>query len=218
LVAADVLYLWSIWPDWKALAKGPIPKSAFIRDYEADKATDRKLPRLAWYPINASALPRHVTLAVLAGEDASFFAHDGIDWAAVHDAAKRNWQEGEFERGGSTISQQTAKNLFLSPSRNPLRKWHELWLTWGLEQNLSKTRILNIYINIVELGVGVYGIEAAAQRYFGKSAAALSYNEAAELAASLPNPRRQNPASRTPGFIERRDRILRWMRVFENKS
>ena len=109
-------------------------------------------------------------------------------------------EEGELPRGASTITQQLAKNLWLSPSRNPLRKLREGILTWQLERALSKRRILELYLNVVELGPGVYGVEAAARRYFGKPAAALEPMEAAQLAASLPRPRRWHPGVTSPAY------------------
>src|SRR5258706_1785792 len=111
-----------------------------------------------------------------------------------------NLAEGRMVVGASTISQQTVKNLYLNSARNPLRKWHELVLTWGLERNVSKRRILELYLNIAEFGPGVYGVQAAAQTYFGTSAAALTIEQAAKLVASLPAPERHNPATHTSYF------------------
>jgi monofunctional biosynthetic peptidoglycan transglycosylase len=119
-----------------------------------------------------------------------------------------NLREGRFVFGASTISQQTVKNLFLTPSRNPLRKWHELILTWGMERSLGKRRILEIYLNVVELGRGIYGVQAASQAYWGISPDQLSPAQAAELVASLPSPVKNNPATHTRYFERRSKKLL----------
>ncbi len=113
--------------------------------------------------------------------------------------------------GGSTISQQTAKNLFLSASRNPLRKWHELLLTLGMEYHLSKDRILELYLNIAEFGPGIYGVEAAARHYWGVPAQHLTRSQAAQIAATLPSPKKHNPATRSARFLAHTNKIIRWM-------
>jgi monofunctional glycosyltransferase len=117
----------------------------------------------------------------------------------------------EMPRGASTISQQLAKNLWLSPSRNPVRKVKEAILTWQLEQRLAKRRILELYLNVAEFGSGVYGAEAASRRYFGKSAADLSEDEAAQLAASLPSPRAWHPGVSSPAYRRYVDTVKRRM-------
>ena len=127
-------------------------------------------------------------LAVLVAEDIDFFSHHGFAVAELKKAVQEAWEEGEMPRGASTLSQQLAKNLWLSPSRNPLRKVKEALLTRSLEKHLAKRRILELYLNVVEFAPGVYGAEAAAQRFFGKPAAALSRPEAAALAGGLPKP------------------------------
>jgi monofunctional glycosyltransferase len=129
----------------------------------------------------------------LIAEDAAFFQHDGLDYNEIREAIKINAEKMEFARGASTITQQLAKNLYLSPSRNPVRKLKELLLTFSLERNLSKKRIFEIYLNVIEWGDGVYGAEAAARTYFGKPCADLSDHEAASLAAVIINPLRYSP-------------------------
>lgn len=208
LLAADALYLAAIWPDWEALARGPVPPSAFLRSYEGERRA-HGWPSAVWRPVPLAAISRHMVRAAIVAEDARFWSHEGVDLVALRDAMDENLERGRLAFGGSTISQQTAKNLFLSPSRNPLRKWHELVLTLAMERSLSKRRILEIYLNVAELGLGVYGVEAAAERYFGSSAADLSREQAAELAASLPSPKRSNPATRTRFFQQRARKILR---------
>jgi len=208
LLAADALYLAAIWPDWGALARGPVPRSAFLSDYQRERRA-HGWPAPVWRPVPLSAISRHMVRAAIVAEDARFWSHEGVDLVALRDALDENLERGRLAFGGSTISQQTVKNLFLTPSRSPLRKWHELVLTLAMERYLSKRRILEIYLNVAELGLGVYGVEAAAQRYFGTSAAGLSREQAAELAASLPSPKRNNPATRSRFFERRAHKILR---------
>ncbi len=151
-----------------------------------------------------------MTRALIVAEDANFYWHDGIDLEAFWAAMEHNLEKGRFIYGGSTISQQAVKNIFLSPSRNPLRKWHELVLTIAMEKNLSKKRILALYLNVVEFGRGIYGVEAAAKHYWGISAAHLSRNQAIQLAASLPAPGSHNPDTRTSFFKRRVRKINRY--------
>lgn len=144
--------------------------------------------------------------AVIAAEDNRFCRHSGFDWPALRAELGRALA-GERPRGASTITQQTAKNLFLWPGRDPLRKLLEAWLAPQLELVLGKRRILELYLDIVELGPGIYGAEAAARRWFGTSAAALSPRQAAALAAILPNPLERDPTRHTP-TLERRIRTI----------
>jgi monofunctional biosynthetic peptidoglycan transglycosylase len=119
--------------------------------------------------------------------------------------------EGRLVYGGSTISQQTIKNIFLSPSRNPLRKWHEFVLTMGMEHHLSKKRILSLYLNIAEFGRGIYGVDAASRYYWGIPVSEISVNQAIELAATLPAPVRHNPNTHTRFFLKRVKKIGRYI-------
>jgi monofunctional biosynthetic peptidoglycan transglycosylase len=210
LLIVDLSYLTYIWPDWSRLAAGPIPKSNFIQVYE-QRRTAKKWPALRWSPVAFSSLPKHMQRAVLVAEDSRFYTHNGLDLIAIKDAWDYNMERGQLLFGASTISQQTAKNLFLNPSRNPVRKWHEFILTMGLERHLSKQRILEIYLNTAEFGRGIYGVQAAAQAYWGVPAADLSVTQAAELAATLPGPVKNNPASRTDFFLRRTKKILSLM-------
>ena len=204
---ADFVYLALIWPDWNKLAQGNIPKSSFMQQYEKKQA-ERGWPKLRWQPVPHAKIPRHMLRAVLLAEDSRFYEHSGFDLIAIREALDYNLVRGEMLVGASTISQQTVKNLYLSPARNPLRKWHEMVLTWGLEHNLRKSRILELYLNVVEFGRGIYGVQAAAQAYYGVDVASLSLVQAAELAASLPSPVKNNPVTRTERFVRRTQRIL----------
>lgn len=134
-------------------------------------------------------ISRHLKRAVIASEDAKFTQHDGFDWEGIQKAYEKNLKKGKIVAGGSTISQQLAKNLFLSTKRTPWRKLEEVIITLMLETMMSKRRILEIYLNVIEWGNGVFGAEAAARHYFGTSAQHLSSYQAAKLAAMIPNPR-----------------------------
>jgi monofunctional biosynthetic peptidoglycan transglycosylase len=140
-------------------------------------------------------------------EDSAFWKHEGIDFDQLKESMEINLERMEFARGGSTITQQLAKNLYLSPSRDPLRKVRELLITRRLEAALPKARIFEIYLNVIEWGDGIWGAEAAARTYFGSSAASLSREQAALLAAAIINPRLYSPAH-PPARLLRRQRIL----------
>ncbi len=131
----------------------------------------------------------HIKRALIASEDAKFLAHEGFDWEGIQTAWEKNLKKGKIVAGGSTISQQLAKNLFLSSRKTPWRKLEEATITVMMENMMSKRRIFEIYLNVIEWGNGIFGIEAAAQHYYKKSARYLSSAEAAKLAAMVPNPR-----------------------------
>ncbi len=204
----ELLGLAWIWPDWEALRKGKVPPSALIADYKSKREDNPKLPALQWTPLQ-KPLPQSIKKAFIMSEDSRFYEHGGVDFQAIQDAMEYNWKHGKILLGASTISQQTAKNMFLSLSRNPLRKFHELFLTWLLEYKLSKAEILHIYLNVAEFGIGIYGIEAAARTYYHTSAYNLSQMQAAELAASLPSPKKHNPRTRTRFFTRHVARLSR---------
>lgn len=214
LVLLDVGYLAWIWPDWSVYQQGPIQRSSFIRDYEIEQREHPDWPRLKWNPVPLQRIPRAMERAVVIAEDARFYDHGGIDWVALRDAMEYNLARGKMVYGGSTISQQTAKNLFLNASRNPLRKWHELVLTIAMEYHLSKRRILEYYLNIAQFGHGLFGVDATAWHYWGIPAHRLSQRQAIELAASLPSPVATNPAARTRGYLRRVDKIRRHFRLW----
>lgn len=216
VLAFEVLFLAWYWivPAWGEMREGKIPPSALIKDYEDKKADDPKLPPLRWKPI-VKSVPKHVSKVFILAEDSRFYEHDGFDYEAIAAAVDYNWKKGKIVRGASTISQQTAKNLFLSLSRNPLRKWHEVLLTYMLEAKLSKAQILHAYLNVAEFGTGIYGIEAAAQAYFRRSASSLSQEQAIQLAATLPSPKKHNPKSVTRAFQQRNRRVAAAIRMVD---
>jgi monofunctional glycosyltransferase len=188
------------WPDVGMLAKRPPSTTAFIERYrDRERAAGRKgQVALAW--TSYAAISPNVKRAVLVAEDINFFTHHGFDWGEIKNAIEESLGDRETARGASTITQQLVKNLWLSPGRNPLRKAKEAILTWQLERTLSKRRILELYLNVVEFGPAVYGVGPAARAYFGKSANDLSEEEAALLAASLPRPGSWHPGSKSQAY------------------
>ena len=188
-------YTTSTWPDVDALDECNPPTTAFIDSYLARAESREGSPEVLWTWVPYDSISPHLKRAVLVAEDIGFFSHSGFETAEIKQAIRDALSGERSLRGASTITQQLAKNLWLSPSRNLLRKLKEAALTYQLEHQLSKRRILELYLNVVEFGPGVYGAEAAARYYFGKAAAALDPREAALLAAGLPRPSRWNPAS-----------------------
>ena len=155
----------------------------------------------------------NLTRAVLVAEDDLFWQHEGLDFDQLQESLALDWARGRFTRGGSTITQQLAKNLYLSPSKNPIRKLRELLIARRLEVELKKARILELYLNVIEWGDGIYGAEAASRAYFGVGASDLSPDQAALLAAAIVNPRLLNPARPSTRLIRRQQLILRKMHV-----
>jgi len=207
----DFGYILGKLPDWTHFADGPIQKSAFMMDYEYRQAVDTTLPPLHWRPVSLDNISSNIVHAIIVAEDSNFYKHSGIDTEAFKQAWEYNLKNGHIVYGGSTISQQMIKNFLLSPSRNPLRKWHELWLTLSLEQNISKDRILEVYLNIAEFGAGIYGVEAASRYYWGIPAKELSMEHAIELAATLSAPTKHNPTTRSDYFLKQVEKITRNM-------
>lgn len=193
-------------PDVDELATSFPSTTAFI---ERDRA--RGVP-VRWRPVPYDEISGHLKRAVLVAEDINFFSHSGFDTTEITNAA-RDALEGRRVRGASTITQQLAKNLWLTPERTARRKLEEALLTWQLERSLDKRRILELYLNVVQFGPGIYGAAAASERYFGVEPAALTADEAAQLAASLPRPSTWHPGSDSPAYarsVERiRDRMQR---------
>ena len=175
-------------PDIARLAHTNPGKTAFMEYREAEwrsEGRDKTIEQ-RWVPLKK--VSPSLVKAVLVSEDNNFWHHEGFDFKAIEGAIEKNIEAGEFKFGASTISQQLAKNLYLSPSKNPLRKMKEAILTWRIEQTLSKRRILELYVNVAEWGDGIFGIDQAARNYYGVSASQLTASQSARLAASLPNP------------------------------
>ena len=208
-------------PNVKKLAKERPETTAFMELRKEQLREKGKSDDLEWRWVSYGNISPYLRRAVLVAEDSAFYDHEGVDTKAMREAFERNWERRKITHGGSTITQQLAKNLYLSPSRNPLRKVREYFIARALEKHLTKKRILEIYLNVVEMGERVYGAEAAARHYFGKSAASLTPGEAALLAGSLPNPRRMNPADPNRRLRGRQKMILsrmkRWGHLAETE-
>jgi monofunctional biosynthetic peptidoglycan transglycosylase len=159
-----------------------------------------------WIPL--SRLPAHTLKAVVVAEDGMFYDHGGVDWFEVQESIERNLREGKAARGASTITQQLAKNLYLSTSKTPMRKIREAIITFLLESRLSKRRILELYVNVIEWGRGVFGIDAASRLYFGKSASGLTLEESARMAAVIPSPLTHRPDAESRYVLRRQQMIL----------
>jgi monofunctional glycosyltransferase len=203
-VVGSLVYFYMTLPDVSVLKKQNPKTSALIelRAEEYRKKGIRAPRQQTWVPYGA--ISEHLKKAILVSEDASFFSHKGVDVVELKEAFKKDWETGSFKRGGSTITMQLAKNLYLNPSKNPLRKAKEIIIAYQIEQALSKRRIFEIYLNVVEFGQNIYGAEAATRHYFGKSAANLDPLEAATLAALLSSPLN----SREKNLLYRRNLIL----------
>ncbi len=202
--------------------------SSMIEFRISEARADNKEPRkyMVWQPIEQ--ISPNLQKAVLAGEDTHFFQHHGFDWDAINSAWEEAQKEGEkeakeegdydpndwippmpsFKRGASTITQQLAKNLYLSEERSFFRKGREAAITYFLERNLNKKRILEIYLNVIEWGDGIYGAEAASRTYFNKSASQLSPQEAAYLSAMIPSPLNVFNPKKNPKRLARRQKII----------
>jgi monofunctional biosynthetic peptidoglycan transglycosylase len=200
-----------VYPDVSALRKTNPQKTAFMkyRESEWEQQGRKKTIVQRWVPL--SKISPYLIKAVIIAEDDKFWTHEGFDFEAMQKALEKDLKERKFKVGGSTISQQLAKNLYLSPSKNPVRKLTEAVLTWRIERSLPKRRIIEIYLNVAEWGDGLFGVEAAARRYYDKPAADLSAMESARLAAVLPNPRRYDPTGGSRYVAFRSERIYEIM-------
>jgi monofunctional biosynthetic peptidoglycan transglycosylase len=201
-------YVYLTLPDVSSLQATNPTTTAFIelraREARAKGHPARREQRWVSYARISPTLKR----AVLVAEDAGFWRHEGIDVDEIRKSLERDLEQGRFSRGGSTITQQLAKNLYLTPSKNPLRKLKELLIARRLEAQVSKRRILEIYLNVIEWGDGIYGAEAAAREHFGKPASSLTAGEAALLAAAIINPRVHDPSRPTSRLLRRQRLIL----------
>jgi len=206
-------YAYLTLPDVRPLKTTNPSTTAFI-ELRGDEARERGVPvkrvmRWQSYP----RISRDLKRAVLVAEDSAFWQHEGVDFEQLQDSLQVDWRRGRFTRGASTITQQLAKNLYLSPSRNPLRKFRELIIARRLEAELPKARILEIYLNVIEWGDGIYGAEAAARTYFHESASELGPDHSALLAGAIINPRVYSPAHPNGRLLRRQQLILKRMGV-----
>ena len=205
---AYLSYVYLTLPDVRQLVTANPPTTAFMELRAREARAQGKEPRRVQRWVSYRRISPNLTRAVLVAEDAAFWQHEGVDLDELQKSIELDWARGQLLRGASTITQQLAKNLYLSPSRNPVRKLRELIIARRLEAALPKARILELYLNVIEWGDGVYGVEAAARTYFGTSASALGPRESALLAAAIINPRVLNPAKPTARLVRRQQLIL----------
>ncbi len=198
---------YSLYPDIAKLKRVNPGKTAFMEYREQEWKSKGKTMKIQRKWVSFSHISPYVVKAVIISEDDKFWSHKGFDFEAMEKALEKDLEQGMFKFGGSTISQQLVKNLYLSPSKNPLRKLTEALITWRMERTLSKRRILELYLNVAEWGEGLFGVEAASLHYFGKPASSLGPEEAARLAAVLPNPRRYK-ANGTSRFVQKRTQLI----------
>lgn len=219
LILAVLALALAVWVVAPAIIHNPAPlrtqrppKTALMKLREVQAKRQGRSYRIdqRWVPL--SKISRSLQEAVRVSEDAAFWSHSGIDWDEMRESFEKNWEKKRFARGASTITMQLARNLYLTPSKNPLRKLQEILIAYRLEKTLSKGRILELYLNLIEWGDGIFGAEAAARRYFGKAAADLMPDEAARLAAILPSPLRWDPTSEQRVVLRRKSLILKRMR------
>jgi monofunctional biosynthetic peptidoglycan transglycosylase len=213
VLAALVAWVWAGLParsEVRALLRTNPERTRLMEQREEEARAKGRKAKVArsWVPL--SRVSRHLIHAVLSSEDQGFFGHEGVDWKAIEESIEKNVEKGRFARGGSTITQQLAKNLYFGTRKTLGRKARELVVTRWLEADLPKARILELYLNLIEWGDGVYGCEAGARHWYGKPASALSAGEAAGLAAMIPNPRRLNPRV-SAARHERATRRVLWL-------
>jgi monofunctional biosynthetic peptidoglycan transglycosylase len=213
LLAAAALLLLQLWYlAWIALYRWVNPsETAFMARERARLEQTRPGAGLRHVWADYASISAHLKRAVVTAEDARFTEHEGVDWEAIQKAFEANRKRGRAARGGSTISQQLAKNLFLSPERSYARKGQELLITYMIEWLWDKRRILEVYLNVAEWGDGVFGAEAAARHYFGTSANGLGPEQSARLAAMLPRPKFYDRNRGSAYLAGRSGAILRYM-------
>lgn len=210
-----LLFTWITWPEVTSLRTENPPTTAFIEMYREAQRDAGRSDAVAWEPVPYGRISTNLKRAVVASEDTEFFFHNGFSTHEMKEALKKAIREGEAPRGASTITQQVAKNLWLTPRRSLTRKLREAMLTKQLEKHLTKERILDLHLNIAEFGPGIYGAEAAARHYFGVPASDLGPRQGAMLAAGLPRPKRWNPASSSEHYLASVERILEVQRQLE---
>lgn len=206
LIVLTAIQFWFLVHVWYWVGHNP-ESTAFMRNRLEIMQEDNPKARLRQQWVPYQRISGHLKRAIVAAEDAKFVTHNGFDWDGIQKAYEKNLREGEIVAGGSTITQQLAKNLFFSGERAWWRKAQEAVIAVMLETVMSKRRILEIYLNVIEWGDGVFGVEAAARHHYGTSAAGLSAEQAARLAAVVPSPRRYGPASDT-AYLQRRTQTI----------
>ena len=221
IVAVVAAYEFLTWPDIARLATEAPRTTAFMEERRAELRSEGKDDTILYTWVPYERIAPDLRRGVLVAEDTDFYEHGGVDVKAMEDAIRRDWAKKRMTQGGSTITQQLAKNLYLSSSRNPLRKIKEYFLARSLENHLTKKRILELYLNVVEMGERVYGAEAASRFYFHEAASDLTLQQAALLAGCLPNPRAMDPADPNRRLRVRQkmivSRMLRWGWAYEHE-
>jgi monofunctional biosynthetic peptidoglycan transglycosylase len=221
LFVAFLAYEWLTFPDVARLATEAPKTTAFMDQRREQLRAEGKDDTIHYTFVPYGRISPYLRRAVLVAEDDTFYEHHGVDVKGMQEAIEKDWQKKRLAHGGSTITQQLAKNLYLSPSRNPLRKLKEFFIARSLENHLTKKRILELYLNVVEMGESVYGAEAASHFYFQKRASELTPAQAALLAGCLPNPRVMDPAGPNRRLRSRQKMILsrmrRWGYLFEKE-
>jgi monofunctional glycosyltransferase len=202
-------YAYVTLPDVRPLVSTNPSSTAFMEIREQEARANGRPARHVQRWVSYAHISPSLKRAVVIAEDDAFWQHEGVDYEQLRQSLELDWARGELLRGASTITQQLAKNLYLSPSRNPLRKFRELVIARRLEATLRKTRIFEIYLNVIEWGDGIYGAEAAARAYYAAAASELSPAQSALLAGAIVNPRLLNPARPTPRLLKRQQLILR---------
>ncbi len=208
LVVAGGLVFWFTLPSVSWLKKENPTETAMMGMRSAQAKQKGQRARRYWKRVPLSRISPYLIQAVLIAEDDKFFEHEGFDWESMRKALDANINKKRVLRGGSTITQQLAKNLFLSSEQSLWRKLREAAIAWKLESELSKKRILELYLNVIDWGTGIYGAEAAARSYFGCPAAALSLSQAIRLASILPNPHRFSALGTDNARMNRKRRII----------
>ncbi len=203
------MFLYLTLPDVRGLKTRNPETTAFIEIRAREAAARGQAPKRVQRWVSYGRISPNLTRAVLVAEDGAFWKHEGIDFEQLKESMEVNIERMEFARGGSTITQQLAKNLYLTPSKNPIRKAREFMIARQLEAELSKQRILELYLNVIEWGDGIYGAEAAARTYFHKSASDLNAQEASLLAAAIVNPRALDPGHPTGRLRRRQQMVMR---------
>jgi monofunctional glycosyltransferase len=194
------------------LARNIPEETSVMRQRDAEAREAGRKPRRLQKTVPIRSISKNLIHAVLSAEDPNFFGHEGIDWDAIKESIETNIEKGRYARGGSTITQQLAKNVYFTTYKSLIRKAREAIVATWMERDLPKKRIIEIYLNVIEWGDGVYGCEAAARRYYGVSCASLDVDQAAGLAAMIPSPRRINPRINPSLHARATRKVLRQMR------
>jgi monofunctional biosynthetic peptidoglycan transglycosylase len=210
-IVALFAYVYLTIPDVRPLRTTNPSTTAFMELRSRQARAKGQQPRRVQRWVNYASISPDLKRAVLVAEDDAFWRHEGVDLDQLQESLEIDWTRGRLLRGGSTITQQLAKNLYLSPSRNPIRKLREWIIARRLEAELKKSRILELYLNVIEWGDGIYGAEAASRTYFQSSASSIGPIESALLAAAIINPRLLNPAHPSARLIRRQQLILKRM-------